>query len=96
MNFFKRLLHNFETREPEPVAVSGESQCPVCWGFQEYDQEIRIIHKDRLKDVTNKSFKFMRIQRLLREQIGGVRSKNNIRISRKRKLSSGTSLLRAD
>lgn len=83
MNIFKKITQLIISPPMEVKAVSSEEQCALCWGFQEYDQEVRVIHKDRLKDVKNHSFKFMRIQRLLREQIGGIRSKNDCRLSKK-------------
>lgn len=50
----------------------------LCWGYQEYDKKIRTIFEDRQIDVNNHSFKYMRIQKLLKEQIEGVKLKKGI------------------
>lgn len=54
---------------------SSGNSCPICWGYQEYDRKIRVIYEDRQIDVNNHRFKYMRIQKLLKEHIEGMRLK---------------------
>lgn len=52
-----------------------DGQCPVCWGYQQYDHHFKTLHPDRQIDVINHSYKYMRIQRFLTNYIDGIRLK---------------------
>lgn len=57
---------------------AAEGQCPVCWGYQQYDSQIRILQEDKQIDVNNHQRSYMRIQRMLKKYIVGTRLREGI------------------
>lgn len=79
MDFYTKIIKLFEKhQEQSPVYSRQNELCAMCWGYQEYDKKIRIIVKDRQIDVNNHLFKYMRIQKLLKKYIDGVKLKKGI------------------
>jgi len=60
-----------ETKDKAPEGV-----CPVCWGYQAYDNKIRKLYKDKQIDVNNHTSQYMLIQDFLIQNIEGIRLKN--------------------
>lgn len=75
MDFYKKLTKLFGKPEKEKNEFPPEGGCPVCWGYQAYDDKIRVLYEDRQIDVNNHRWKYMRIQKLLKEKIEGMRLK---------------------
>ena len=75
MNIYTTLIEFLKQPKEETKDKAPEGLCAVCWGYQEYDKKIRNIIEDRQIDVNNHSFKYMRIQKLLKEQIEGIKLK---------------------
>ena len=75
MNIYNKITEYLEQPEEETKDKAPEGICAMCLGYQKYDNKIRTIIKDRQIDVNNHSFKYMRIQKLLKEQIEGIRLK---------------------
>ncbi|WP_159039968.1 hypothetical protein [Christiangramia fulva] len=59
-----------EVREPLP-----DGECPVCWGYQEYDSKIRTISRDKHIDVKNHKDHYMKVQRFMVKHLDGIRYK---------------------
>ena len=75
MNIYTTIMEFLNQPKEETKDKAPEGLCAVCWGYQEYDKKIRNIIEDRQIDVNNHSFKYMRIQKLLKEQIEGIKLK---------------------
>lgn len=75
MDLYKALAEFFEKPEEERKSMAPEGVCSVCWGYQAYDDKIRVLFEDKQIDVNNHRQKYMRIQKLLKEKIDGFRLK---------------------
>lgn len=75
MDIYTKIIEFFKKPKEETKDKTPEGLCAVCWGYQEYDNKIRTIFEDRQIDVNNHSYKYMRIQKLLKEQIEGIKLK---------------------
>ena len=61
--------------EGSKTSDAPEGLCPVCWGYQEYDQKIRTIFKDKQVDINNHKDSYMLIQSFVNENIDGIHLK---------------------
>jgi len=75
MDFFKQIVKHFKRPEEETKDCAPEGVCPVCWGYQEYDQKIRELFKDDQIDVIHHDKKYTKIRKFLMEHIDGIRLK---------------------
>lgn len=75
MDIIDQILEYYKKPEEETKNTSPEGVCPVCWGYQEYDQKIRILYKDDEIDVINHRKKFTKIRKFLMEHIDGIQLK---------------------
>lgn len=75
MDFYDQIINYFKKPESETKDTTPEGVCPVCWGYQEYDHEIRTIFKDDQIDVINNRKKYTQTKRFLKEKIEGIRLK---------------------
>lgn len=73
MDIYKTLLDFIGKPEEERKDETPQRLCPVCWGYQAYDDKIRVMFEDKQIDVNNHRQKYMRIQQLLKEKIEGFR-----------------------
>lgn len=71
----KKLKENSKP-EREMRTQPPEGHCNLCWGFQEYDGQVRILYKDKQKDVNNHFTTHMRIQRFIKTYFTGMKLKN--------------------
>ena len=75
MDIYTKITEFLKQPKEETKDKAPEGICAMCWGYQKYDNKIRTIIEDRQIDVNNHSFKYMRIQKLLKEHIEGIRLK---------------------
>ncbi|WP_029035652.1 hypothetical protein [Salinimicrobium terrae] len=75
MSIYNNIIKFLEQPEEETRDRAPEGVCAMCWGYQAYDKKIRKVIEDKQVDVNNHRFKYMRIQKLLKEQIEGIRLK---------------------
>lgn len=75
MDIYDRIIDFFQNSEEETEEKAPEGLCAVCWGYQKYDKKIRIILEDKQIDVNNHSRKYMQIQKLLKNEIEGIKLK---------------------
>src|SRR5690606_7677840 len=62
-------------RKPEEL-TSGEipeGLCPVCWGYQEYDQKLRKLFRDKQVDVNNHQDSYMLVQKFVVDHLDGIK-----------------------
>mgnify|MGYP003119402593 CR=1 FL=1 len=75
MDIYTKIIEFLKKPKEETRNKAPEGLCELCWGYQEYDEKIRTILEDRQIDVNNHSYKYMRIQKFLKEQIEGIKLK---------------------
>ncbi len=75
MNLIDNLYSCFKKPEKAVMETSSDVECPVCWGYQEYDSEIRTIFEDKHIDVKNHKDHYMKVQKFMVEHLKGVRYK---------------------
>ena len=75
MDICEKIINFFQKPKEERKDKAPEGLCAVCWGYQEYDKKIRIIFEDKQIDVNNHSYQYMRIQKLLKNEIEGIKLK---------------------
>ncbi|MFT4525890.1 MAG: hypothetical protein ACI9FU_001703 [Granulosicoccus sp.] len=73
MTFIESLTSFFakskeETKDQVPVGA-----CPICWGEQEYDGEVRQLYKDKQIDVNNHRANHAFIQDFVVNHVDGIR-----------------------
>ncbi|HET8752918.1 MAG TPA: hypothetical protein VFM59_01050 [Salinimicrobium sp.] len=73
----KKLWNVFKSRHESPPEDNHE-QCSLCWGFQEYDGQVRELYRDKQKDVNNHLTSHMRVQRFIRTYFTGMKLKNSL------------------
>jgi hypothetical protein len=75
MDIYDKIIEFLEKPEEETKDKAPEGICALCWGYQAYDKQIRKIIEDKQIDVNNHRHKYTRIQKLLKEQIEGIKLK---------------------
>ncbi|MBK8501554.1 MAG: hypothetical protein IPL46_04735 [Saprospiraceae bacterium] len=75
MDLFGKLFSYFKQPKEETKGRAPEGVCPVCWGYQEYDDKIRILFEDEQIDVIRHRKKYTRIRKFVKEYIEGIRLK---------------------
>lgn len=66
--FFRRSPDVTRNEVPEGV-------CPNCWGSQEYDNQIRVLYKDKQIDVNNHQANYAFIKDFVVNHVDGIRLK---------------------
>jgi hypothetical protein len=75
MKFINHLTSFFakskeETKDQVPVGA-----CPICWGEQEYDGQVRELYKDKQIDVNNGKANHAFIQDFVVTKLDGIHLK---------------------
>ena len=74
-DIYDKIIEFIQKPEDETKDKAPEGLCAVCWGYQEYDKKIKTIFEDRQIDVNNHSYKYMGIQKFLKNEIEGIKLK---------------------
>lgn len=72
MDIVENILTHFEKYPQAADGKAPEGLCPVCWGYQQYDQKIRILFLDKQIDVNNHRDKYLIVQDFLRKHVDGI------------------------
>lgn len=72
MDIVKSILDYFEKHEHASSETAPEGLCPVCWGYQQYDEKIRSLFKEKQIDVNNHQAKYLIVQDFLKKHIEGI------------------------
>jgi hypothetical protein len=75
MDIVENILTHFEKYPQDANGAAPEGLCPVCWGYQQYDQKIRILFRDKQIDVNNHRDKYLLVQDFIRKHIDGIHLK---------------------
>lgn len=70
------VLGYFKKKTKKMEKTSPHVDCPVCWGYQQYDNEIRNVFQDKHIDVKNHKDKYMKVQKFMVEHLNGIEYKN--------------------
>jgi hypothetical protein len=73
MDIIDQLVNFFKQPEEKTKKSTPEGICPVCWGHQEYDHQIRTLFRDKQIDVNNHQARYLVIQDFMIEHIDGIR-----------------------
>lgn len=71
------ITHYFKN-EVNEEGSSPKGTCPLCWGYQQYDDKIRTLIEDKQIDVNNHKDSYMLIQEFVHQNIDGVKLKEGI------------------
>ncbi len=66
INFFKQPSETTKTETPDGL-------CPSCWGYQEYDDKIRELYKDKQIDVNNHKANYSFVKEFIITHVDGIK-----------------------
>ena len=75
MDLIENIIHYFRNNDNETEKSAPEGTCLICWGYQQYDGEIRNLLKDKQVDINNHTDSYMLIQDFMKNKIEGVKLK---------------------
>lgn len=75
MDLIENIVRFFQKPAKEVENLSPEGTCPVCWGYQQYDAQIRQLFKDKQIDVNNHKDSYMLVKNFMVEHIDGIHLK---------------------
>lgn len=75
MKTIEALIEFFKKPHEETKDQVPEGQCPICWGYNEYDMKIRDLYKDKQVDVNNHQASYTILQAFMVEHLNGVHLK---------------------
>jgi len=78
MDLIENIIHYFKHGGKEKEKTSPLGTCPICWGYQQYDDKIRNLLKDRQVDINNHKDSYMLIQDFMKHNIDGVQLKEAV------------------
>ncbi len=82
MNYIHRFLVFFQKKPKEVIVETkkefGDKNCPFCWGYQQYDDKIRLMPKDKQIDVKNHIDKYVKVGKFMVEHVDGFKNKKRI------------------
>ena len=67
MTFFKNIIKTKKSK-----TVIQQSNCTLCWGYQEYNGSSRVVYKDKQKDVYDHRDTYMGVQKFMKENFDGM------------------------
>lgn len=79
MGYIHHFLGIFrkKTKEPNKIELEGKT-CPLCWGYQVYDEKSRTITKDKQIDVKNHRDTHVKVGKFMVEHLDGFKNKKRI------------------
>lgn len=73
MSFVDNLVEFIRKPEEHTKGKTPEGLCPVCWGYQEYDQKLRKLFRDKQVDVNNRQDSYMIVQKFVVDHLDGIK-----------------------
>lgn len=74
MTIFRKIAGLFQKKEKHKENMPP-AHCPVCWGYQEYDHQVRQKFRDKQIDVKNHKDMHLKSKRFQVNHIDGKRYK---------------------
>jgi len=78
MDLIKNIVHYFQNNNDKNTKSSPTGTCAVCWGYQQYDKQIRTLFKDKQIDINNHKDSYMLIQDFMKHRLDGVKLKEGV------------------
>jgi len=78
MDIIDNIIHYFKEEDHQEKRDSPEGTCPLCWGHQNYDGQIRELIEDKQIDVNNHKDSYMLIEDFVKTNIDGIRLKEGV------------------
>ncbi len=78
MDIINNITHYFKNQDDKKKASSPKGTCPVCWGYQQYDEKIRDLLEDKQIDINNHKDSYMIIQDFMKQYIDGIQLKESV------------------
>lgn len=78
MDIIENIVHYFQNKKDTDKDSSPEGTCPVCWGYQQYDEKIRVLLKDKQIDINNHKDSYTLVQGFMKHHVDGVKLKDSI------------------
>jgi hypothetical protein len=78
MSLFESVVNYLMGKEKGDNLETPEGACPICWGHQAYNNQIRKIVKDHQIDVNAGREKYAFIQDFVVNHVDGIKLKNTI------------------
>jgi hypothetical protein len=72
MKAIEALIEFFKKPHEETKDQVPDGQCPVCWGYNEYDRKIRDLYKDKQVDVNNHQASYTFLRAFMVEHVDGI------------------------
>ncbi len=72
MNIIEKIIEHVNKPQEVTKHTAADGICPVCWGFQEYDQKIRVLINDRQIEINNHQTKDMILRAFVTKHINGI------------------------
>ena len=72
MDIVNKVLRCFEKPQSETQNRAADGLCPVCWGYQEYDQQVRTLFRDKQISIKNCQESYMLVQDFVKNYIDGI------------------------
>jgi len=80
MDIIDNIIEYFKAEDTEEKKISPEGTCPICWGHQNYDGQIRELLSDKQIDVNNHKASYMLIEDFVKTNIDGIKLKESITV----------------
>jgi DNA-directed RNA polymerase subunit M/transcription elongation factor TFIIS len=78
MSYIHRLFSFFKKKPKEDKNSDPQETCSFCWGYQEYDEKIRLMPKEKQIDVKNHKDKYVKVGKFMVEHVDGFKNKKRI------------------
>lgn len=72
MKLVDSIFNHLKQTKKDEKDEAPEGLCPVCWGYQEYDNKIRKMFKDKQIDVNNHRDSYMLIQQFVKDHLESI------------------------
>ena len=75
---FESVVNYLKKKDKGEDVAAPDGVCPVCWGYQEYDNQIREIVNDHQINVNAGRENYAFIQDFVVNHVDGIKLKNTI------------------
>lgn len=73
MDLIQKITDFFRKPKEETRDEAPEGLCPLCWGHQQYDHQIRELYKDKQVDVNNHKDSYMLVKDFVVNKVEGIK-----------------------
>ena len=70
-----KIISFFKQSKNVTPSMNTEDSCPTSWGYQEYDNQIRVLDEDKQIDINNHIARYSFIKAFMVKHINGIKLK---------------------